>query len=278
MIALSSASLSIFLSIIMLRTALDGRAGLLFLIVMSATLTVYGIDRWLEAWAPSRGRRAGDGPRADALPRGPLRLWLGALVCLYLLSLALTALSSVGIVAIVALSPLIVLAYSKDSPLFGERFRVAIKRIPLAKDLYIAAGWTFLGPLALIYYGRGPTAQDVAFLGLMYVKLFVMAVLYDFKDEAVDRRDGTWTLQVRLGRSQTMALLQWLNAIATVGLVGLVVGLHYTTDVLVLVPLALYQALLIPMCRVGASEWVYLGLCDLEQVVWLLALLAWRSL
>jgi 4-hydroxybenzoate polyprenyltransferase len=278
LIALSSASLAIFLSIIMLRTALDGRAALLFLIVMSATLTVYGIDRWLEAWAPGRGRAAGDGPRSDALPRSTLRLWLGALLGLYLLSLALAALASVRIVALVALSPLIVLLYSKDSPVYGERFRVAIKRIPLAKDLYIAAGWTLLGPLALLFYGQGPTAQDVAFLGLMFVKLFVMAVLYDFKDEDADRRDGTWTLQVRLGRSRTMTILQWLNAIATVGFIGLVVGAHYTTDVLVLVPLAIYQALLVPMCREGASDWVYLGLCDLEQVVWLLALLAWRSL
>jgi hypothetical protein len=75
-----------------------------------------------------------------------------------------------------------------------------------------------------------------------------------------------------------MTILQGLNAIATVGFISLVVGVRYTTDALVLVPLALYQALLLPMCREGASEWVYLGLCDLEQVVWLLALLAWRSL
>ena len=278
LIALSSASLSIFLSIVMLHVALDGRAMLLFLTVMVTTLTVYGIDRWLEAWAPGRGRMADVGSRADALPRGPLRRWMGALVGLYMGSLALAALAGVWPAVLVAISPLIVLSYSKDSPLYGERFRYAIKRIPLAKDLYIAAGWTFLGPFALIFFGRGPTAQDLAFLVLMFVKLFVMAVLYDFKDEDADRRDGTWTLQVRLGRSRSMTILQWLNAIATVGFIGLVVGIHYTTDALVLVPLALYQALLVPMCRAGASEWVYYGLCDLEQVVWLLALLAWRSL
>jgi 4-hydroxybenzoate polyprenyltransferase len=278
LIALSSASLSIFLSIVMLHVALDGRAMLLFLTVMVATLTVYGIDRWLEAWAPGRGRMADGGSQADALPRGPLRLWMGALVGLYMGSLALAALAGVWPVVLVAIAPLIVLSYSKDSPLYGERFRYAIKRIPLAKDLYIAAGWTFLGPFALIFFGRGPTAQDLAFLVLMFVKLFVMAVLYDFKDEDADRRDGTWTLQVRLGRPRSMTILQWLNAIATVGFIGLVVGVHYTTNALVLVPLALYQALLIPLCRAGASEWVYLGLCDLEQVVWLLALLAWRLL
>jgi 4-hydroxybenzoate polyprenyltransferase len=276
-IALSSASLSLFLAIMLLDVALDRRALHLFLIVLLATLAVYGLDRWLEE-RPS-GRRAvpGDAPPGTRIrPRWAMP-WLCAILALYAGAVALAALSTVPVLAVVVASPLIVVCYSTDSPLYGGRWRFAIKRVPLAKDLYIAAGWTFLGPLALLHYESLPTAPDCALLGLMFVKLLIMASLYDFKDVTQDRREGTWTLQVAYGERRARSVLWALNGAATLGFLALALFPGHPTGTLLMLPLALYQHMLIVICREDASEWVFLGLCDLEQTVWLLALIAWGA-
>jgi 4-hydroxybenzoate polyprenyltransferase len=271
-LSFSAASLCIFDAIIMLNANIDKRALLLFVIVFTMTLTVYGIDRWLEV-------RAKNSELDMNRSLGAHRLhWLSILILIYIFSLLLAVFTNIYVTLLVAGSPLIILFYSKDSPFYNARFKFAIKSIPFLKSFYISAGWTFLGPFAYIYYEKLPAALDVVFLGLLFIKLFIMTVAYDFKDIENDQKDGTWTLPVNLGTRKTTLILHTLNFLATIGFVLLVIILNYNPLALVFIPLVFYQSVMILMSRKEAPEWVYYGFNDLEQFVWLLVLLTMRTL
>jgi 4-hydroxybenzoate polyprenyltransferase len=146
----------------------------------------------------------------------------------------------------------------------------------LLKSIYIAAGWTFMGVFALMYYQRWPRTSDIIFICFLFVKLFIMTVVYDIKDLAQDSKEGTWTIPLYLGVKETNLLLHGLNLLATAGIFALIIDWGYNYYAIILVLLAIYQTIMIDLCKKGASEWVYFGMCDLEQFIWLLGLMSMR--
>ena len=274
LIALSAASLSLFVSVIMFKIEIDAKASMLFLLVFSTTLTVYGLDRWLELRSAVCKKVRGSLKRVGSLSTNTGR-WQAGIILFYAISLSISFLfANISVSVLVMISPLIVLIYSKDSPLMKGRNMLPVKRVPLLKSIYIALGWTFLAPFSMIYYQRWPTIGDIFFMGVLFVKLFIMTIVYDFKDIEIDRRELTWTLPLKLGGEYTKLSLQFLNLIASAACFVLIISGPYHFYAIVLVLMAPYQAIMISRCRPDASEWLYFGVCDLEQSIWLLGLLS----
>jgi 4-hydroxybenzoate polyprenyltransferase len=110
------------------------------------------------------------------------------------------------------------------------------------------------------------------FLIPLLMKLFVMAVAYDFKDISSDKNAGVRTLPVVMGEDSSKLVLHILNAVATVLiLLFIYLGLLPFLGV-IFVPAFIYQFLMIHLVRKDAPGWVYFLICDLEQFFWLVFL------
>jgi 4-hydroxybenzoate polyprenyltransferase len=147
-----------------------------------------------------------------------------------------------------------------------------LKQHFIVKDIAIASGWAFLLPLTSFYLGRPIMTGQWLFLTPLLMKLFVMAVVYDFKDVNSDRRAGVQTLPVVMGEDSSKLVLHILNTVATVLTLLLVYFGFLPLLGVAFVPAFIYQFFMIHAVRTDAPGWVYFVVCDLEQFFWLVFL------
>jgi 4-hydroxybenzoate polyprenyltransferase len=235
-----------------------------FLMVFLITYAVYGLDRLTGidedlASQPERARF--------------LKNWrrpFGASIALSFLGAFLLAAARGWVAALVPVAPAVIAAYSGNLSERVFHFRGPdLKRYFLVKDAAIASGWAFLLPLGALYLGRPMGTGAWIFLLPLFVKLFVMASIYDFKDIDSDRKAGVRTLPVVLGEKKSRAVLHVLNAAATAGMIALVAAGILPFVGLIFVPAFLYAAVLIHLSRRDAPGWVFFVVADLEQFFWL---------
>jgi len=166
-----------------------------------------------------------------------------------------------------------VMIYSGNLPkkVFRSR-RPSLRQCLIIKNICIASGWAFLLLVTSFYLGHPMSTGSWLFLVPLLMKLFVMAVAYDFKDISSDKNAGVRTLPVVMGEIGSKLVLHLLNAVATVLiLLFIYLGLLPFLGV-VFVPAFVYQFLVISLVREKAPGWVYSIICDLEQFFWLVFL------
>jgi len=183
------------------------------------------------------------------------------------------AAASGWVVTLIPIAPIVVIFYSGNlsQKVLGTR-RPNLKQYFIIKDIAIASGWAFLLFVTSVYLGRPIGSEQWLFLIPLLMKLFVMAVVYDFKDINSDRRASIRTLPVVIGENSSKLVLHILNVVATVIILLLVYfGLLPLLGV-IFIPAFIYQFFMIHLVREDAPEWVYFILCDLEQFFWLVFL------
>ena len=241
-----------------------------FLLVFLITYAAYGLDRLTGIDEDI----ASQPERARFLERW--RRPFAASIALSFAGAIILAAAAGWVAALVPVAPAIIVLYSGNMSFRLFHYRGPdLKRYFLVKDAAIASGWAFLLPLGALYLGRPMGAGAILFLIPLFVKLFVMAAIYDFKDIDSDRKAGVRTLPVVLGEKKSRAILQALNAAATAGIIGLVAGGLLPPVGLIFVPAFLYAAGLIHLSRRDAPAWVFFVAADLEQFFWLSCAGAW---
>jgi len=263
LLSLSAASMALFFSILFFRVL----STTYFLVVFLLTYAVYGMDRIgsLEEDRLSHPERT----RFLQQNKWPFAV---SIVLAFLGSLLLAATSG-WVVALVPIAPLAVMIYSGNLPkkVFRSR-RPSLRQCLIIKNICIASGWAFLLLVTSFYLGHPMSTGSWLFLVPLLMKLFVMAVAYDFKDISSDKNAGVRTLPVVMGEIGSKLVLHLLNAVATVLiLLFIYLGLLPFLGV-VFVPAFVYQFLVISLVREKAPGWVYSIICDLEQFFWLVFL------
>jgi 4-hydroxybenzoate polyprenyltransferase len=263
LLALSAASMALFFSILFFRVL----SLTYFLVVFLLTYAVYGMDRL----ASLEEDRLSHPERTRFLQ--PNR-WLFAIsIVLAFSGSLLLAVASGWVATLIAIAPIAVIFYSGNlsQKVLGTR-RPNLKQYFIIKDVAIASGWAFLLIVTSVYLGRPIGTGQWLFLIPLLMKLFVMAVLYDFKDINSDRRAGVRTLPVVMGEDSSKLVLHILNTVATVLiLLFIYFGLLPLLGV-IFIPAFIYQFFMIHLVRKDAPGWVYFILCDLEQFFWLVFL------
>lgn len=263
LIALSAASMALFFSILLFRVL----SYAYFLVIFLLTYAVYGMDRL----ANLEEDRLSHPERTRFLQQNR---WTFALsIVLAFMSSLLLAVASGWVAMLIPLAPIAVVFYSGtlSQKVLGTR-SPHLKQYFIIKNVTIASGWAFLLLVTSIYLGRPMGTGQWLFLIPLLMKLFVMAVVYDFKDFNSDRKAGVRTLPVVIGEASSKLVLHVLNALATVLILLLVYfGLLPLLGV-IFVPAFIYQFFMIRLVKSDASEWVYFILCDLEQFFWLVFL------
>ena len=263
LLPLSSASMALFFSILFFRVL----SLTYFLLIFLLTYAVYGMDRLasLEEDRLSHPERT----RFLQRNRWPFAV---SIVLAFSSSLFLAAASG-WVVTLIPIAPIVVIFYSGNlsQKVLGTR-RPNLKQYFIIKDIAIASGWAFLLFVTSVYLGRPIGSEQWLFLIPLLMKLFVMAVVYDFKDINSDRRASIRTLPVVIGENSSKLVLHILNVVATVIILLLVYfGLLPLLGV-IFIPAFIYQFFMIHLVREDAPEWVYFILCDLEQFFWLVFL------
>lgn len=263
LLALSAASMALFFSILFFRVL----SMTYFLVIFLLTYAVYGMDRL----ASLEEDRLSHPERTRFLQRNR---WLFAVsIVLAFSSSLLLAAASGWVVTLIPIAPIVVIFYSGNlsQKVLGTR-RPNLKQYFIIKDIAIASGWAFLLFVTSVYLGRPIGSEQCLFLIPLLMKLFVMAVVYDFKDINSDRRASIRTLPIVMGEDSSKLVLHILNIVATIIILLLVYfGLLPLLGV-IFIPAFIYQFFMIHLVREDAPEWVYFILCDLEQFFWLVFL------
>ena len=262
-LALSAASMALFFSILFFRVL----SLTYFLVVFFLTYAVYGIDRLanLEEDRHSHPERT----RFLERNRWPFAV---SIVVAFLGSLVLAATSS-WVAALIPIAPVAAIFYSGNlsQKVLGTR-RPCLKQYFIVKDVCIASGWAFLLLVSSFYLGRPMGTGLWLFLIPLLMKLFVMAVVYDFKDIDSDRISGVRTLPVVIGEDSSKLVLHILNTAATAFILLLIYFGFLPLLGVIFIPAFIYQFFMIHLVQKDAPEWVYFILCDLEQFFWLVFL------
>jgi 4-hydroxybenzoate polyprenyltransferase len=262
-LALSAASMALFFSILFFRVL----SLTFFLAVFLLTYAVYGMDRLasLEEDQLSYPERT----RFLQRNRWPFAL---SIVLAFSGSLLLAAASG-WVAMLIPIAPIAVIFYSGNlsQKVLGNR-RPNLKHYFIIKNVAIASGWAFLLLVTSIYLDHPMGTGQWLFLIPLLMKLFVMAVVYDFKDINSDRRASVRTLPIVIGEDSSKLVLHILNTVATTIILLLVYfGLLPLLGV-VFIPAFIYQFFMIRLVRKDAPGWVYFIVCDLEQFFWLVFL------
>ena len=263
LIALSASSMALFFSILFYGVL----SLTYFLLVFLLTYAIYSMDRL----ASMEEDRLSHPERTLFLQRNKWPFTVS--VVLAFLGSLLLAVASGWVAMLIPIAPIAVIFYSGNlsQKVLGIR-KPNLKQYFIIKDIAIASGWASLLLLTSFYLDRPMIGGQWLFLIPLLMKLFVMAVVYDFKDIHSDRRAGVQTLPVVMGEDYSKLVLHVLNTIATV-LILLLVHLGFLPLLgVVFVPAFIYQLLMIHLVRKDASGWIYLIVCDLEQFFWLVFL------
>jgi 4-hydroxybenzoate polyprenyltransferase len=255
-IALSSTSAVAVFSLI-----LDFTIGMkLLFVIFVITLGSYNLDRIRGA----KGDRI-DHPERSELFIKNRNIFLPLIIVSLIFGIFIAFLHSIifGVLSIIA--PCIVFIYSSD---FGKK-QISIKKIPYAKDIIIAGGWTALILVVLVYNMHFFTLPIIFFSVSIFGKFYVMAAAYDFKDVSSDRKNGIKTLPNTFGEKKTRTILHGVNISTTLFILILTyLGLISIFGYLYILAF-FYQVALIEKVSENSPKWVYYCMCDLEQFFWL---------
>jgi 4-hydroxybenzoate polyprenyltransferase len=269
-IPLSTSSMSTVFSILFLNTI----SILLFACVFLTTYAFYAIDSIVGIEVDKVSH-----PEGSHFLRKHRTMMCATILLAIVASISISALVSPLIVLLVVIAPAIALMYSGDLPLKHQTGRAfGIKRFPLLKDAFIASGWAFLLPFTFLFLNAPMKAEHWLFAIPLFLKLFVMAIIYDFKDISSDRESEVRTLPIMIGEGPTKTVLHLLNFAATVSILVLVGLTAIPLLGLIFVPAFLYQGLNIHLLHKDAPDWVYYVFADLEQFFWLVFVMIWGLL
>jgi 4-hydroxybenzoate polyprenyltransferase len=263
LLSLSAASMALFFSILFFRVL----SPTYFLVVFLLTYAVYGMDRLVSL----EEDRLSHPERTRFLQQNKWPFAVSTVLAFF--GSLLLAATSGWVVALVPIAPLAVMFYSGNlSQKVLRTRRPHLKQRFIIKNICIASGWAFLLLVTSVYLGRPMSTGTWLFLVPLLMKLFVMAVAYDFKDINSDKNAGVRTLPVVMGEDGSKLVLHILNVVATVLiLLFIYLGLLPFLGV-VFVPAFIYEFFMISLVREDAPGWVYFIICDLEQFFWLVFL------
>ncbi len=268
-IPLSTSSMSMVLSILFMNTI----SILLFVCVYVTTYAFYAIDSVVGIEVDKVSH-----PEGSQFLRKHRTVMCATILLAIVASISISVLVSLPIVLLVAIAPMIALLYSGLPTRHQTGRAFGIKRVPLLKDAFIAAGWAFLLPFTFLFLSVPMKPEHWLFAVPFFLKLFIMAIIYDFKDINSDRKSGVRTLPIMIGEGRTKTVLHLLNSIATVSILVLVGLTAIPLLGLIFIPAFFYQGLNIHLLHRDAPDWVYYVLADLEQFFWLVFVVIWGLL
>jgi 4-hydroxybenzoate polyprenyltransferase len=264
LLALSAASMALFFSILFFGDL----SFTYFFVIFLLTYAVYSMDRLASLEEDEFSH-----PERSRFLRRNYGLFALSALLAFLTSVFLAASTSWVFAILVPIAPIVVILYSADlsQKLLGTR-RPNVKQYFIIKDVAVASGWALLLFTTPVFLGQPVVSEQWIFLPPLLIKLFVMAVAYDFKDISSDHKGGVRSLPIVLGERPTKLLLHFLNFAATIIIIALVFLGVLPFLSIVFVPAFFYQFIMIQRVRQDAPDWVYFILCDLEQFFWLLFL------
>jgi 4-hydroxybenzoate polyprenyltransferase len=262
LLSLSAASMALFFSILFFKVF----SFTYFFAVFLLTYAVYSMDRLASLEKDELSH-----PQRTRFLRKNKNLFALSSVLAFSTSIILAALSNWIFVVLIPVAAIVVMLYSGDlsQKVFGSR-RPNVKQYFVVKDIAVASGWGLLLLTTSIFLNQPFTYEQWIFVIPLLMKLFIMAVVYDFKDINSDLQDGVRSLPIVLGEHPTKVLLHFLNIMATIMILLLTFLGILPFLSLVFAPAFLYQFIMIQKVRRDAPDWVYFVLCDLEQFFWLL--------
>ena len=230
----------------------------LLTIVFMLTVGSYAIDRLIDA----RKDKVKNVNKDNNITQYKSSIMLLIIITLIIgIILAFSKSFIFGILSVLA--PIFVFLYSFEP----NKKTKSIKKIPYLKDIVIAAGWTALVLVVLVYNQIFINLAVIFFSVGVLGKFFVMAVLYDFKDISMDLKNEIRTLPNTIGERNTKTILYIINTLATIWIIILVYTGKISTVGYIFLPAWGYQTLLIWLVSQQAPLWIYYVLCDLEQVI-----------
>jgi len=96
---------------------------------------------------------------------------------------------------------------------YSKYFKGITKRIIAFKNLFVALVWSILTFFLFSYYSYPLTAGIVLFAVFIFLRIFVVQILLDVRDEEGDRREKLLTIPVFFGK-KTESILMGLNILA----------------------------------------------------------------
>lgn len=237
---------------------LDPRWDALSMLVFSATLLVYNLDRLVSASAEDE---VAGTDRHVWIREHDRMLWalaglggLGTLVSLAFVDQTLWyVLVPLGVVS---------LAYSLPL-LAGDDSRVRLKEVPGLKIFIISLVWSAVTALLpALNAGLAPSSTDLLLLvAERFIYIFAITLPFDVRDIVRDRSSGITTIPMLIGEVHTRHLsLALMSAFAAVCV------LHYGVELgsggAAMVAFAVATAFLLGMSTSQRSELYYVGLLD----------------
>ena len=233
----------------------------LIITIFTITFGSYNMDRikWAE-------KDKGDHPERSSLFIEYKTTILIFVVLSLILGIAFAFMQSIIFGILVIIAPSIVFLYSFE---IGNK-KDSIKKIPYAKNIVIAGGWSALILVVLIFNDSFFTIPILICSFGVFGKFYIMAVVYDFKDISTDRKMRIKTLPNSIGEKKTKAILHFINIISTIVIITIAFYEFISVIGYLFIPAFFYQVALIEKASENAPDWVFYGMCDLEQFFWLL--------
>ena len=95
--------------------------------------------------------------------------------------------------------------------LYGSYFKLLTKKIVAFKNIYVSFVWALLVVFLFYYYSYPLTSSALLITTFIFVKIFIIQILFDVRDVEGDRKKGLLTVPVVMGNQKEFNLLKNLN-------------------------------------------------------------------
>lgn len=97
--------------------------------------------------------------------------------------------------------------------LYGSYFKLLTKKIVAFKNIYVSSVWALLVVLLFYYYSVSLTSSALLITTFIFLRIFIIQILFDVRDVEGDKKKGLRTVPVVLGNHKEFDLLKILNII-----------------------------------------------------------------
>ena len=97
--------------------------------------------------------------------------------------------------------------------LYGSYFKLLTKKIVAFKNIYVSFVWALLVVFLFYYYSCPLTSSALLITTFIFLRIFIIQILFDVRDVEGDQKKGLLTVPVVLGNQKEFNLIKILNAI-----------------------------------------------------------------
>ena len=97
--------------------------------------------------------------------------------------------------------------------LYGSYFKLLTKKIVAFKNIYVSFVWALLVIFLFYYYSFPLTSAALLITTFIFLRIFIIQILFDVRDVEGDQKKGLKTVPVVLGNHKEFNLLKNLNGV-----------------------------------------------------------------